>query len=237
MSPRRAIALCAGLGLRMRPITLALPKPLVAVMGKPLLDHALDKLEAAGVESCVVNLHHLPHLIREHLKDRRSPAILFSDESGLLLETGGGVARALPLLGQEAFFAVNADIFWMDGARPALARLAGAWDEGRMDALLLLAARKTAFGYEGPGDFFLKGEAGQPRRRGEAPEAPLVFAGVQILHPRLIQNVPDGPFSLNLLYDRALAAGRLFALVHDGGWYHIGTPQALAEARQILGGA
>jgi MurNAc alpha-1-phosphate uridylyltransferase len=237
MSPRRAIALSAGLGLRMRPITLTLPKPLARVMGKTLLDHALDRLAGAGVTECVVNVHHLGHLIRDHLKERLRPGILISDESDQLLETGGGVARALPLLGQEAFFAVNADILWLDGAEPALKRLAALWDETRMDALLLLARKDTAFGYEGPGDFFLAGEAGRPLRRGQAAEAPFVFAGVQILHPRLVKDVPEGPFSLNLLYDRALAEERLFALAHDGGWFHIGTPEALEAANRRLGGA
>jgi MurNAc alpha-1-phosphate uridylyltransferase len=231
---RRAMALAAGLGLRLRPITDARPKPLVEVGGRAMLDHALDRLEAAGIEDCVVNLHHLGAMIRAHLAGRVRPRILFSDESDARLETGGGVAKALPLLGRDPFFVVNADIVWFDGPQgSALARLTGLWDDARLDALLLLTPRATAFGYEGPGDFRLD-DRGRPSRRGEAAEAPYVFAGVQILSPRLFAAAPPGAFSLNLLYDRALARGRLGAALHDGRWFHVGTPQALADANAIL---
>lgn len=232
---KRAIALAAGLGLRLRPLTLATPKPLVDVGGKTLLDHALDKLNQAGVSDCVVNMHHLAHKIALHVKGRQSPAITLSDETDLLLETGGGIAKALPFFADDPFFAVNADILWTDqpGADPALARLEAAWNDKAMDALLLLVERQGAFGYDGPGDFFLAGD-GRLRRRGQAKEAPFVFAGVQILHPRLFESAPQGPFSLNLLYDRALVRGRLHGLAHRGGWHHIGTPEALAEARRLL---
>lgn len=232
----RAIALAAGLGLRLRPITLAMPKPLVPVGGKSLLDHALDKLALSGVQECVVNMHHLAAQIESHVAQRRQPAITLSDETDQLLETGGGIAKVLGFFKQEAFLAANADILWTDkpGDDPALSRLQQAWSEQRMDALLLLVQGENAFGYEGAGDFFLEAD-GRLRRRGEALSAPFVFAGVQVLHPRLFESAPAGPFSLNLLYDRALATGRLYGLVHRGGWYHIGTPEALHEAQRILG--
>lgn len=233
---KRAIALAAGLGLRLRPITLSTPKPLVEVGGKTLLDHALDKLNQAGVESCVVNMHHLASQIAKHVAARRSPRILLSDETDLLLETGGGIVKALAHLGADAFFAANADILWTDGENdvPALKRLDKAWNDRAMDGLLLLVPRAKAFGYEGAGDFFLEDD-GRLKRRGASPEAPYVFAGVQVLHPRLFEDAPSGPFSLNLLYDQALAQGRLSGLVHQGGWYHIGTPDALVAARGLLG--
>jgi len=224
-----AMVLAAGLGLRMRPITLTRPKPLVEVAGRSMLDRALDALAAAGVGEIVVNCHWLGEQIRDHLAGR--PGITLSPEDELL-ETGGGVARALPHLGEAGFFVVNADILWSEGPVPALERLRAAWDEARMDALLLLHPTATAVGHDGPGDFTL-GADGIPARRGAAPRAPFLFTGVQVLHPRLFAGAPAGRFSLNLLYDRALAAGRLHAIVHEGGWYHVGTPEALpmVEAR------
>lgn len=226
-----AMVLAAGLGLRMRPITLSLPKPLVPVAGRTMLDRVLDHLDRAGAGRKVVNLHWLGETIRSHLDDRRD--IVFSEEPELL-ETGGGVAKALPLLGAEPFFVCNADIIWTDGAEPALSRLARAFDAARMDALLLLQPVETAFGYDGRGDFHLRADGTLVRRQpGET--TPLLFAGVQILHPRLFDFHPGGKFSLNLLYDKAMASDRLFGIVHDGGWYHIGTPPALAEAEALLG--
>lgn len=231
--PRRAMVLAAGLGLRMRPITDRMPKPLVPVAGRPMLDRVLDHLDAAGATGIVVNLHYKGDMIRAHLGGR--PGILFSEEE-VLLETGGGVAKALPLLGDAPFYVVNSDIVWLNGPLPALHRLAAAWDDSTMDGLLLLQRTASAFGYDGAGDFFLD-PLGVPRRRREREVAPLLFAGVQILHPRLFADVPAGPFSLNRLYDRALAAGRLRAIVHDGGWFHVGTPAALAELdARIRGG-
>lgn len=229
--PRAAMVLAAGLGLRMRPITDRMPKPLVPVMGRTMLDRALDHMAAAGVERIVVNTHYKSEMIHAHLAGR--PEIAFSDED-VLLETGGGVAKALPLLGPDAFYVANSDIIWLNGARPALDRLAEKWDDGRMDALLLLQRTASAFGYDGQGDFFLD-PLGVPRRRREREVSPLLFAGVQILHPRLFENAPAGTFSLNVLYDRALSAGRLFAIVHDGAWYHVGTPQALSELEARMG--
>lgn len=225
-----AMVLAAGLGLRMRPITLTLPKPLVPVAGRTMLDRVLDHLDRVGAARKVVNLHWLGETIRSHLDGRRD--IVFSQEPELL-ETGGGVAKALPLLGAEPFFACNADIVWTDGVEPALSRLTRAFDPARMDGLLLLQPVETAFGYDGHGDFHLQSD-GRLTRRKQGETTPLMFAGVQILHPRLFDGHPGGAFSLNLLYDKAIAAGRLFGLVHDGGWYHIGTPPALAEAEKLL---
>jgi MurNAc alpha-1-phosphate uridylyltransferase len=225
-----AMVLAAGLGLRMRPITLTMPKPLVPVSGRTMLDRALDHLDHAGVDRKVVNLHWLGETIRSHLDGRDD--IVFSTEPELL-ETGGGVAKALPLLGTDPFYVCNADIIWTDGTVPALSRLARAFDPSRMDGLLLLQPVDTAFGYDGAGDFHL-GDDGRLRRRKKEETTPLLFAGVQILHPRLFEDHPGGAFSLNLLYDRAIASDRLFGLVHDGGWYHIGTPSALAEAEALL---
>lgn len=228
----RGMVLAAGLGERMRPITDTLPKPLVKVGGKALLDHALDRLEAVGVTDAVVNVHHLGHQIVEHLKGRATPAIRISEEAERL-ETGGGVTKALPMLGDDPFYVCNGDTLWLDGATPALRRLAGQWDDARMDALLMVFPAVRAEGYEGPGDFVLD-PFGQARRRREREVAPFVFTGVQILHPRLIRDVPSGAFSLNLLYDRAAEAERLFAMVHDGIWLHIGTPDAIGAAEDYL---
>lgn len=231
--PSHAMVLAAGLGLRMRPLTLERPKPLLTVGGRSMLDRVFDHLDHAQVPHRVVNAHWLGHHIHQHLADR--PGVTISDEEQLL-ETGGGVAKALPLLGENGFFVINADIIWTDGQRPALRRLAEAWDESRMDGLLLLAATATAFGYEGSGDFFLAEEGRLKRRTGDQ-TCPTLFAGVQILHPRLFANAPEGAFSLNRLYDQALAAGRLFGILHDGGWYHIGTPAALDMAGPLLTGS
>lgn len=230
IAPVTGMVLAAGLGTRLRPITDHLPKPLVTLGGRTLLDHAIDRLAASGVERIVVNLHYKPEMIAAHLAERRSPAITLVRESELL-ETGGGVFNALDALG-DVFYVVNADVFWLDGKTPALLRLAGAFDAERLDALLLLQRTATALGYEGRGDFMLD-PLGRVRRRHEREVAPHLFAGVQILHKRLFDGCAPGKFSLNRLYDRAIAAGRLVAIVHDGEWYHIGTPAglALAEAR------
>jgi MurNAc alpha-1-phosphate uridylyltransferase len=224
------MVLAAGLGLRMRPLTETRPKPLIAVAGRTMLDRVLDHLDRAGVSRRVVNAHWLAPLIHAHLAGR--PDIVISDEA-VLLDTGGGVTKALPHLGAEPFYVCNADIIWRDGSRPSLERLAEAWDDGRMDALLLLQRTAEAFGYDGAGDFILDDD-GRIRRRGPGQTSPLLFAGVQILHPRLFAGAPTGPFSLNRLYDAAQVAGRLFGLVHDGEWYHIGTPPALAEAEALI---
>jgi MurNAc alpha-1-phosphate uridylyltransferase len=233
MKIRHGMALAAGLGLRLRPITNHTPKPLVTIGGRTMLDRVLDHFAAAGVTEAVVNVHWLGDRIRDHLAVRDTPHIAISDETDTLLETGGGVSRALPQLGQAPFYVANSDIVWTDGPRPALARLAEAWHDG-LDALLLLQDTRTAWGYDGAGDFFLEGAT--PRRRGTAASAPLLFSGVQILHPRLFAGAPEGKFSLNLLYDKALGQGRLGAVLHDGGWYHVGTPDALAQVQREFGG-
>jgi len=225
------MVLAAGLGTRMRPITDRIPKPLVPVGGKPLIDHAIDRLAEAGVKRVVVNLHYKADMVARHLEARRTPNITLSREDELL-ETGGGILKALPLL-DEVFYAVNSDVLWLDGKTSALRRLARAWDPGRLDAVLLLQRTTTALGYEGPGDFFID-PLGVVRRRREREVAPHLFAGVQILHRRLFDGRPPGKFSLNPLWDRAIAAGRLAAIVHDGEWYHIGTPEGLALAEERL---
>jgi len=228
--PSHAMVLAAGLGLRMRPLTERTPKPLIPVAGRCMLDRVFDRLDEIGVPDRVVNTHWLPEQVAAHLADR--PGVVFSHEAALL-ETGGGVAHALPLLGERPFFVCNADIIWLDGTRPALARLAEAWDEARMDALLLLEPVERAFGYDGAGDFF-RADDGRLTRRSAKLSAPFVFTGVQILHPRLFAGAPDGPFSLNRLYDRAQEAGRLWGVRHDGLWFHVGTPQGLAETEDLL---
>ena len=229
--PKSAIVLAAGLGTRLRPVTDHLPKPLVEIAGQTLIDHALDRLALAGVERVVVNLHYKGEMIAARLAGRDRPGIELSREERLL-ETGGGVKHALPLLG-ESFYVVNGDILWLDGVAGALHRLAHAFDPKKMDAVLLLQRTATAIGYDGIGDYFL-GPLGGPRRRGEREVAPYIFAGIQILHRRLFAVVDDEVFSLKRLYDRAEDAGRLGAIVHDGEWFHVGTPEGLAATRARL---
>ena len=225
------MVLAAGLGTRLRPITDTIPKPLVEISGRSLIDHALDRLVAAGVEHIIVNVHYKAAMIAEHLARRDHPRIELSEEIELL-DTGGGVARALPLLG-EAFFVVNSDVFWLDGKESALLRLAAAFDPSRMDGVLLVQPTATAVGYDGSGDYFLD-IMGNPHRRRDGASAPFLFAGIQLLHRRLFDETPGGAFSLVRLFDRAEAAGRLSAIVHDGDWYHVGTPDGLALTRERL---
>ena len=231
---QRVMVLAAGLGERMRPITDTLPKPLIELRGRTLLDSILDRAEAAGVPEAVVNLHYLGEMIEARLaqRSRPRPRISFSREE-TRLETGGGVCKALSLLGAEAFFVINGDVSWLDGHTPALVRLAAAWNEKEMDALLLLHPTAFAVGYAGIGDFVLAPD-GRMRRRRESEVAPFVFTGIQILHPRLFEDAPEGPFSLNLIYDKAGAAERLWGLRHDGEWFHIGTPEGLREVEDAL---
>lgn len=226
-SPNIAMVLAAGLGKRMRPLTDTLPKPLVPVAGRTLVDRVLDRMEGAGIERVVVNLHHFRSILEAHFAHRSAPRLELSPEDELL-ETGGGVRRALPLLGTGPFYVANADVLWFDGKRSALQRLAQAWDDAEVDALLLLHPTVSAFGYEGVGDYFCDTLGRLRYRRGhEIP--PYIFAGVQILHPRLFKDTPEGPFSLKRLYDKAEAEGRLWGVVHDGLWFHVGTPKGLAE--------
>jgi N-acetyl-alpha-D-muramate 1-phosphate uridylyltransferase len=232
IQPRQAVVLAAGLGTRMRPLTDARPKPLLEVAGLTLLDRILDRLEEAGVELVAVNTYHLAGQIHAHLSGRRSPKIVFSDETELL-ETGGGVRRALGLLKPEPFLVVNGDELWLDGPQPALQRLSRAFDSERMDALLLLHPTAFIANYEGRGDYFLDPN-GRLQRRREGRVAPFLFAGMEMFHPRLFDGAPDGAFSLNLLYDRAEADGKLYGLRHDGELFHISTPADLAYAEDWL---
>ncbi len=230
--PQRAMVLAAGLGERMRPVTERLPKPLIEVRGKTMLDWALDHLAAAGIAEAVINLYHLGDQIEAHARGRRRPRIVFSRETELL-DTGGGVAAALDRLGPGAFYVLNGDVVWLDGLQPTLERLAQAWNEEEMDALLLLQPVADAHGYDGPGDFAMDA-LGRLHRRREREVAPFVFAGVQVLHPRLFDAAPEGAFSLNLLYDRAIERERLWGLRHDGRWFHVGTPEAVQGAEDAL---
>ncbi len=223
-----AMVLAAGRGERMRPVTDRVPKPLVRVGGRPLIDHVLDRLAAAGVARAVVNLWYLADLIAAHLADRTTPDIVLSREE-TLLDTGGGVAKALPELGPEPFYVLSSDGLWRDGATPALARLAAAWDDDAMDALLLLQPMQAAIGFDGAGDFFIEAD-GRLARRGGAARAPYAYMSIQLMHPRAFGGCPAGAFSNNWVWDRARAAGRLFGLVHDGGWCHVGDAAGLAAA-------
>jgi MurNAc alpha-1-phosphate uridylyltransferase len=230
----RAMVLAAGLGKRMRPLTDDRPKPLVELAGRSLLDRALDNLAAGGITSFVVNSHYKGEMIEAHLKGRGD--IILSPEE-VLLETGGGVKKALPLLGDDAFFVVNSDAVWRDGTESTVKRTASGWRDGGMDALLLLVPMGAVAGNMGdhPGDYHLEAD-GRARRRAQGETAPFLFGGIQILHPRLFEGAPDGPFSLNILYDRAQRAGRLHGLRHDGEWYHVGTPEELAAAEAAFAG-
>ncbi len=228
---RTAMVLAAGLGERMRPLTLTMPKPLVTLAGKTLIDHVLDRLAEAGVRTAVVNVHYLPEQLKSHLKSRRGrpPEALVSDERGVLLDTGGGVKKALPLLGRGPFFIHNADSVWSEGATPALSRMLRNWNPAVMDCLLLLAPVATSIGYAARGDFTMS-EDGRLARRGKNEVVPFAFAGVSLCDERLFRDCPEGRFSLNHLWDRALDKGKLYGMRLEGRWMHVGTPAALAEA-------
>jgi len=228
-----AMIMGAGLGSRMRPLTDDRPKPLVTVGGKSLIDHSLDRLAAAGVTLAVVNLHYKAAMLRAHLAGRRDIEIIFSDESDKLLDTGGGVVKALSHFRGAPFFVLNSDSIWVEGARPALPAMLAGWDGGRMNALLLLAEMNTAMGYEGAGDFVLQAD-GRVARARDAKGTVYAYPGVQIVHPRLFEGAPAGAFSTNVMWDRAIAAGSLFGTVLDGVWIHVGTPQARDEAEAYL---
>ena len=228
----RAFVLAAGLGTRMRPITATVPKPLVPVAGKALIDHALDRAAEAGLTEAVVNVHWIADKIEAHLAQRVGPpAITVSDERGALLETGGGAKKALASLGSAPFVVFNSDSFWIEGPEPSLARLLSAWDEGEMDILLLVAPTANSLGYEGAGDFLMDPD-GRLTRRGERTIVPFIYAGVAILKPELFADTPEGAFSFNLLFDRAIARNRLFGIVLDGQWLHVGTPEAIEAAEK-----
>jgi len=230
-----AMIMGAGLGTRMRPLTDDRPKPLVTVGGITLIDHSIDRLVAAGVTRVVVNLHYKAEMLRAHLAKRHDIEILFSDETGSLLDTGGGVVKAMPLLGDNPFFVLNSDSIWIEHGMPVLSAMLAAWDERRTDGLLLLAEMKTALGFEGTGDFALKPDGHLVRAR-DAVGGDLVYAypGVQIAHPRLFAGAPQGAFSTNIMWDRAIAQRRLSGTVMDGRWIHVGTPEARDEAEATL---
>ena len=233
--PTKAIVLAAGLGLRMRPLTDNMPKALLPVAGKTLVDRALDWLDASGIREVVVNSFYKAELLEAHVLARTSPQIIISREK-VLLETGGGIKHALPLLGDAPFFSVNSDVICLDGKIPALQRLLNAWDDDEMDALLLVHPTKQAVGFDGPGDFFVEGNI--LRRRLDNTFAPYVFTGIQLLHPRLFAHAPDGVFSLNVLYNQGMAEDgtlkRVRALIHDGRWLHVGDPAGLTLAEAQL---
>jgi MurNAc alpha-1-phosphate uridylyltransferase len=227
------MVLAAGLGTRMRPHNGQIPKPLVTVGGKALIDYVLDRLADAGVERAVVNVHHLADQIEHHVAARRRPHITISDERAELLGTGGGVVKAMPEFGGGPFFHVNSDTIWIDGVAPNLARLAAAFDGKRMDGLLLLAPTTTSIGYSGRGDFTMAPD-GRLSRRGERDVAPFVYAGAAIFTPAFFAGVPPGPSSMSPLFDRAIDAGRLFGLRLEGLWMHVGTPDAVKAAEAAL---
>src|ERR1700752_5103459 len=229
----RAMVLAAGLGKRMRPLTDTLPKPLVPVAGRALIDHVLDKLAEAGVTQAVVKVHHRADQIEAHVKGRARPRIVISDERGELLDTGGGIVKALPHLGSAPFFHMNSDTVWIEGGAPNLARLAGHFDPVRMDILLLLAPTATSIGYDGRGDFNMAPD-GRLSRRPERQIAPFVYAGAAILAPAIFADAPKGAFSLNRMFDRAAEAGRLLGLRLDGTWMHVGTPEAIKAAEAAI---
>lgn len=234
MRPSKAMILAAGRGKRMRPITATTPKPLIEVNGQALIDHGFDRLAEAGVSSCVVNVHYLADLVEVHVLRRADMEILISDERDELLDTGGGIKRALPLLGEEPFFQLNADTaYWIEGVKPNLEHMVDAWDPDRMDALLLVAETVKAVGYSGRGDFDMAKD-GSLIRRTERSVAPFAYAGAAILHPKLFESAPDGPFSMNVLFDKAIEAGRLFGVQMEGVWLHIGTPDAIVAAEYAV---
>ena len=231
--PNRAIVLAAGLGTRMRPYNGHIPKPLVEIGGKSLIDYSLDRLADAGVESVVVNVHHLADILERHLAPRQRPHIEISDERGELLGTGGGIAKALPKLGDAPFFLVNSDTVWLDGVRPNFTRMAEAFDPRMMDALLLLAPTTASIGYTGRGDFAMLPD-GRLRRRKESEVVPFIYAGAAVLAPELFADAPKGAFALTVLFDRAAERDRLFGLRLEGVWMHVGTPEAVAAAEAAL---
>lgn len=229
-----AMLMAAGLGKRMRPLTATRPKPLVKVAGKPLMDHALDRLEAGGIRRVVVNVHYLADTVEAHLRTRKGGMdFAVSDERGKLLETGGGLVHAAPLLGDAPFICANSDNLWIDGPVETLAMMQGIWDPARMDALLLLVPLARANCHSGPGDFHMDA-MGRLSRRKPAHVAPFVFTGVQIVSPRLLVDPPADSFSTNIFWSRAIAAGRLYGVSHQGLWFDVGTPQAIPIVESML---
>ena len=227
-----AMVLAAGLGKRMRPLTATQPKPMVRVAGKPLIDHALDRLADAGVAKAVVNVHYLADALEAHVLARRAPQVTISNERALLLETGGGMIRALPHL-PDPFFALNADNIWLDGPNNAFAELSRRWNPDEMDALLLLVPHARAANFGGPGDFHMDA-LGKLSRRRDGRIAPFIYTGIQLVSHRLLRDAPEGPFSTNILWNRAIGEGRLFGASFTGLWFEVGTPQAIAPTEDAL---
>ncbi|HEY4070021.1 MAG TPA: nucleotidyltransferase family protein [Sphingomicrobium sp.] len=232
--PETAMIMAAGLGKRMRPLTATRPKPLIEVGGKALLDHVLEKLHVAGVKKVVVNVHYLAEALEAHLTSRNHGLdVVISDERDLLMETGGGLVRAAPLIDSDPFLALNSDNLWIDGPADTLKLLASHWDDSKMDALLLLVPQARALNHKGMGDFHM-GSTGRLRRRERSHVAPFVFTGIQIVSKRLLRGAPEGPFSTNLLWDRAIEEGRCFGAVHQGLWFDVGTPQSIQLTETAL---
>lgn len=230
-----AMVMAAGLGTRMRPLTEHRPKPLVEVAGKALIDHSLDRLNDIGIKHVVINVHYLADQIRDHLTLRSNDfSTIISDETDLLLETGGGLVKALPLLKSDPFYCINSDNIWTNFGEDSLVKLANIWDAEIMDALLLVVAKDNAFNHTGAGDFSVKAD-GQLVRRGVALAAPYIYTGIQIISHRLLRDAPAGPFSTNILWDRAIQEERLFGVVHEGLWFDIGSPHAIAPTEARLG--
>jgi len=235
MKPTTAMVLAAGLGKRMRPITDTMPKPLVKIAGKTLLDWGLDSLEAAGVARAVLNVHYLPEQIIAHVASRKAPKIVISDEREALLESAGGIVKALPLLGGEPFYIINADTFWIDSGESSLERLALAWDAARMDILLMLADLDSATGHCVGTDFLVASDGALRRSKGDP--TGLIYAGAAIIHPRIFRQAPTGSHSLNVYFDKAIATGRLFGMKMNGSWITVGTPDAIPAAEAAVAGA
>ncbi|HKU93516.1 MAG TPA: nucleotidyltransferase family protein [Sphingomicrobium sp.] len=232
--PHTAMIMAAGLGKRMRPLTATRPKPLIEVGGKALLDHVLEKLRAAGVRKVVVNVHYLADALEAHLASRAHGLdVVISDERSLLLETGGGLVQAAPLIDADPFLSLNSDNLWVDGPADTLKLLASHWDDAKMDALLLLVPLARALNHKGMGDFHM-GRTGRLRRRARSHVAPFVFTGIQMLSKRLLRDAPEGPFSTNILWDRAIDEGRCFGAVHQGLWFDVGTPASIKLTEAAL---
>lgn len=228
-----AMVMAAGLGKRMRPLTATRPKPLVRVADKALIDHSLDRIAAAGIRHVVVNVHYLADALEAHLAQRRDLSITVSDERAALLETGGGLVKALPHLAGDPILCANSDNIWTDGPADTIRQLAANWDGERMDALLLLIRHASANGHGGRGDFHMDAR-GRVTRRRPGRIAPFVFTGVQLVSRRFLRDAPTGAFSTNILWDRAIAEGRLFGLSHQGQWFDVGTPAAIAPTEAML---
>ncbi|MEO9600633.1 nucleotidyltransferase family protein [Parasphingorhabdus sp.] len=231
---KTAMIMAAGLGTRMRPLTEMRPKPLVEVSGKAMIDHCLEKLVEAGIEKAIINVHYLADAMEAHLAASQYPIeFQISDERRQLMETGGGLVQAEPLIEESNFFCINSDNLWTDGPTNSLHQLTQIWDEDKMDALLLLIRRTSAHNYQGSGDFHLDGENRISRRLPDQ-QAPLIYSGIQLISKRLLRDAPSGPFSTNIFWERAIGEGRLFGLVHEGQWFEVGSPEAIAPTEAAL---